>query len=460
MKSEFRERFTLTEVLARALIFLLSAASFFIAARAKAAENVYNYYPTAEETKGFNVNKFDPTGGTGGYGGETLAYLYEGEIQPLPTSQAVLNANLAGLAFLAGGSDMLADESVFGQWARHRTGELYAFGVVSYRDVRQRDSRGGFAREHLRTNGGNYLDSQDPPDPVSVHFDENETYPVARNFNTESRLDIDGASFVTGLARTDVRSGALLSFGVFFEGGRGNFDIYDRAVQTDGDIVTEVNGGGDTDYRGIGAAVHADWNETDRGHIYGEASVRVGYSKTSFSGEFRLNGMPVVEDGWARDPEDHVFSAGFETGGTYYGGHLGLGLVRRLSNGSDLDFYTKLFYVRLEGDDAVMTPTGDPLSFDDAESVRWKTGLRWGIPAGGARFYIGAAYEREFDGGMSGRTFGLPIGSVDAGGGTGIGEIGFICGEDGSPFSADFNLSGYTGDREGFGGRVKLNWAL
>jgi hypothetical protein len=300
---------------------------------------------------------------------------------------------------------------------------------VNYRDVKQRDSRGGFARDYSSLE--------------------------TRNFETESRLDIDGVSFIVGLGRTDVRSGAKLSFGVFFEGGRGNFDVYDRAVQTGGNIVTEVNGGGDTDYRGIGAAFHADWNETNNGHVYGEASLRAGHAKTSFSGEFHLNNVP---DEYGA-PQTLVFPSGFETGGAYYGGHLGLGLVRKLSNGSDLDFYTKLFYVHLDGDDALMT-TGDPLSFDDAESLRWKTGFRWGIPAGSARFYFGAAYEREFDGGMSGTTFGLPIDSIDAEGGTGTGEIGLVCGEDGSPFSADFNLSGYTGDREGFGGRVKLNWAL
>jgi hypothetical protein len=56
--------------------------------------------------------------------------------------------------------------------------------------------------------------------------------------------------------------------------------------------------------------------------------------------------------------------------------------------------------------------------------------------------------------------FGLPIVSPSLESGTGIGELGYIFAQDDSPFSADINLSGFTGEREGFGARVDLNWAF
>jgi hypothetical protein len=54
--------------------------------------------------------------------------------------------------------------------------------------------------------------------------------------------------------------------------------------------------------------------------------------------------------------------------------------------------------------------------------------------------------------------YGLPIASPSLEGGTGIGEIGYAFYKEDNPFTADINLSGFTGEREGFGAKVDLNW--
>jgi hypothetical protein len=76
------------------------------------------------------------------------------------------------------------------------------------------------------------------------------------------------------------------------------------------------------------------------------------------------------------------------------------------------------------------------------------------------RFYFGAAYEHEFGGDANAAAYGLPIAAPSLEGGTGIGEIGYMFNDPSSPFSADVNLSGFTGERDGFGARVDLNWAF
>jgi hypothetical protein len=77
-----------------------------------------------------------------------------------------------------------------------------------------------------------------------------------------------------------------------------------------------------------------------------------------------------------------------------------------------------------------------------------------------ARFYAGLAYEYEFDGDANATAYGMALDTPSLEGGTAVGEIGFTYQKTGSPFSADFNLSGFAGERDGISGRVDLNWKM
>jgi hypothetical protein len=340
----------------------------------------------------------------------------------------VLNGNLARLMFVAGGSEMVANESVHGEWTRHGPGGLRGFASMNYRDLRHSDASGVFERDY------------DPPGGTE-------------RLNTSSRLDVSGLSLVAGLGGSRQGVSALASFGFYVEAGSGEFDARDDF--TSGQWLNgRVRGEGDVDYAGVGAAVHFDWDDTPLGRVYAEASLRTGRASTNYSGVFSFDDLSAVTSGQYSSLE---IASDFKISGTYYGGHIGAGLVRKLKNGSDLDFYTKLFYTHLEGGSAVMS-TGDPLTFDSAESLRWRTGLRYGFPVGVVRLYVGAAYEHEFDGESGGTTHGFRIAPLDAGGGTGIGEIGFTYQRDDLPWSAIVGLSGYTGQKEGVSARLALDW--
>jgi outer membrane autotransporter protein len=128
-----------------------------------------------------------------------------------------------------------------------------------------------------------------------------------------------------------------------------------------------------------------------------------------------------------------------------------------------LDFYTKLLWTR-QGSDAVTVSTGDPVKFSATDSVRWRTGLRYGrlLSDKQLRWYTGAAYEHEFAGDADAAAYGrYAIDAPSLEGGTWIGEIGFTYKKSPiDPFSLDLNVSGYTGQREGASGRLEMNWAF
>jgi outer membrane autotransporter protein len=154
-------------------------------------------------------------------------------------------------------------------------------------------------------------------------------------------------------------------------------------------------------------------------------------------------------------------TARYDSDANYIGAHFGFGYVKNLNEAADLDIYTKLLWTR-QGSDSITTSTGDPVEFDSTDSLRWKTGLRYGRLARDDKFrwYIGAAYEHEFGGDADATAYGgYAIDAPSLGGGTGIGEIGFTYKKSPTdPFSLDLNISGYVGQREGVSGRLEMNW--
>ena len=249
-------------------------------------------------------------------------------------------------------------------------------------------------------------------------------------------VDVDGTNMLAGLAWRSTTGAGSLTYGVFAEHGDGSYDTY---ANING---TSLHGEGDTDYTGGGILARMDFNGSENGHGYLEASGRVGNADTDYTNS-------GLRDAYGR-------AASYSTDGTYYGAHIGAGYVQKLDEKSSIDWYGKLLWARLEGGSADLS-TGEHLTFDDADSLRLRIGGRWNYAASDfVNYYAGLGYEYEFDGKASGFTNGLSLGDEDLTGGSGVAELGIsFKPSKNSPFSLELNLSGFTGEREGFRGGVE-----
>ena len=249
-------------------------------------------------------------------------------------------------------------------------------------------------------------------------------------------VDVDGTNMLAGLAWRSTTGAGNLTYGVFAEHGDGSYDTY---ANING---TSLHGEGDTDYTGGGILARMDFNGSENGHGYLEASGRVGNADTDYTNS-------GLRDAYGR-------AASYSTDGTYYGAHIGAGYVQKLDEKSSIDWYGKLLWTRLEGGSADLS-TGEHLSFDDADSLRLRIGGRWNYAASDfVNYYAGLGYEYEFDGEASGFTNGLALGNEDLTGGSGVAELGIsFKPSKNSPFSLELNLAGFTGEREGFRGGVE-----
>jgi hypothetical protein len=249
-------------------------------------------------------------------------------------------------------------------------------------------------------------------------------------YNTGSHVDSDTLAVLAGIQLAEIRLGrAALSRGIFVEAGWNSYGTFNDFAD-----APDVRGHGESNYFGGGLALRADYGGNDRGWFYNDAAIRAGRALNSFAC-------------------DGVMSASYKTDSPYYGGHIGLGYVRKLKNGAKLDIGARLLWTRLEGD-SVTLHTKDPITFARSDSLRARVGARYDAE----RFYAGLAYEHEFDGDANATAYGFPIPAPSLKGGTGICELGFTLGKKNAPFSADVNISAFTGKREGFAAGINLNW--
>lgn len=272
----------------------------------------------------------------------------------------------------------------------------------------------------------------------SAHLDNNHAVFAAltRSSLDYGAVDVDGTNMLAGLAWRSTTGAGSMTYGVFAEHGDGSYDTY---ANING---TSLHGEGDTDYTGGGILARIDFNGSENGHGYLEASGRVGNADTDYTNS-------GLRDAYGR-------AASYSTDGTYYGAHIGAGYVQKLDEKSSIDWYGKLLWARLEGGSADLS-TGEHLTFDDADSLRLRIGGRWNYAASDfVNYYAGLGYEYEFDGEASGFTNGLALGDEDLTGGSGVAELGIsFKPSKNSPFSLELNLAGFTGEREGFRGGVE-----
>jgi hypothetical protein len=257
-------------------------------------------------------------------------------------------------------------------------------------------------------------------------------------YDTGSHIDVDGFSMLAGLGwRAPLESGSLVT-GAFFEAGWGNYDSYNNF-----NSAASVKGKGDTEYYGGGILGRLEI-PAGPGGVYGEASLRAGHSKTDFRTKDILNS----------DSD----TTSYDSGSAYYGAHFGAGYIWKINDQASLDFSSKYIWTHQDSDS--VTISGDEIKFKDMDSQRWRSGARFAYAVNECIApYAGAYYEPEFGGKAKSTINGDSIKAPELTGGTGIGELGFtLTPAKTLPLSFDLGVQGYTGQREGVTGSLRVKY--
>lgn len=263
------------------------------------------------------------------------------------------------------------------------------------------------------------------------------------DIGANSELDVDSFLLIAGVMwNVPVRENSLL-LRAFAEAGWGG---YDTRGSYGGSLV---RGSGDSSYCGAGLHARYQWTDADKPDgLYAEASLRAGRVEA----DFKTADMKNSAGTYAR----------YDTSSTYHSVHVGIGHIWRLNGKTSLDFSSKYLWTHLRGDTFTMA-TGDRVELGSADSSRWRTGFRAVYDSTeDISLFFGAYYEYEFDGEAAGRVYGTyDIEKASMSGGTGIGELGVIFRPASNDrFSAMLGIQGYVGAREGFSGRLKLQYNM
>ena len=254
-------------------------------------------------------------------------------------------------------------------------------------------------------------------------------------YDVADDIKINGWSTIVGVGNADkFDNGSEFSWGVFYENGSGNYRTYNsfnnEFFRGDGSMV----------YNGGGIAARYE----NKNGVYTEGSLRAGMLKNELD-----NAMHDVNG-----------SYGYETESAYYGAHIGVGKIISLSDSSDLDVYGKFFHTYTEGDS--VTIAGDKFDFDSITSDRLRVGARiTSNKENKFSTYYGLAYEYEFNGDADMTAQGLRADTQSLQGSSVMAEVGFnYQPTPDSPWSFDFNMRGYTGERQGGSFNVQATYTF
>jgi len=254
-----------------------------------------------------------------------------------------------------------------------------------------------------------------------------------------SHVDIKGFNGLIGLSGGQDISLGRLTFGTFFEFGDGEYDSHNSFSNQ-----ANVNGSGDSSYLGVGFLTRLDFTNIGPGVFYAETAGRFGRAKSDFKSRdlYTTSGKFAAYD----------FSS------NYFGFHTGFGYDWNHYKNLDLDLYTRYFWNRQKGKNVNIL--GDRVTFDDADSNRWRTGARLSFSlTDSVRPYAGAAYEYEFNGQADATVYGYALDAPKLKGSTGIGEAGLaIAKSDSFPLNIDLGVQGFFGKREGYSGFLQLKY--
>jgi outer membrane autotransporter protein len=250
-------------------------------------------------------------------------------------------------------------------------------------------------------------------------------------YNTGSHVDASGYSFLAGVS-TGLDQGKF-TLGAFFEAGKGDYTSQNSFANR-----ASVKGKGDTHYFGGGLL-----GRTNLDQLYFDASLRTGRLESDFSG--------VLADQYVK----------YDYEGQYVGTHVGVGYIIPLNTKSSLDVSGKYLWTHQDGD-TVRLNTGEQVKFSAVDSQRLRLGARFSSAFNDqVDFYVGGAYEHEYDSKAEASTNGQRIKSPSLDGDTGSVEVGIVFKPSASlPLSVDVGVQGYGGKRQGGTGSVQAKYSF
>ena len=249
-------------------------------------------------------------------------------------------------------------------------------------------------------------------------------------YDVNSDLKINGWSSIVGVGHEKQLTKGDFSWGVCYENGNGNYRTYNNFnnefFRGDGSLL--YNGGGiATRYK-------------QKNGVYAEASLRAGMLKSEMEN--------ALKDSSGK-------GYGYKSDTAYYGAHIGIGKVLEVNESSSLDVYGKFFHTYNKGDN--FNVAGDKFEFDSITSDRLRIGTRYAVNKSNKwSSYYGVAWEYEFNGEADMKAMNKSVPTQNLQGSSYMAEIGLNYQPAvNSPWSFDFSMRGYAGEREGFSGNVQ-----
>ncbi len=248
------------------------------------------------------------------------------------------------------------------------------------------------------------------------------------HYDALSGVDVSGFTLLAGAA---VQQGNL-TFASFVESGWGN---------SEGDIAKNST---DLSYFGVGLAARYRF-ESD---FYGEGAVRLGRASSDFAASF-------VADGDRARYESDVFYATM---------HMAAGYELPLNDFVTADMYARYTFSFLDNDSVDLNDAAQSRAELDsvvAHALRLGARVKGGF-TDAVNWKAGIAYEHMFDGAAGGTVDRVSITEAEMDGGSVIGELGVSVksGSETSPWTLQFALKGYVGEREGVSGNGMLVYSF
>ena len=248
------------------------------------------------------------------------------------------------------------------------------------------------------------------------------------HYDALSGVDVSGFTLLAGAA---VQQGNL-TFASFVESGWGN---------SEGDIAKNST---DLSYFGVGLAARYRFESG----FYGEGAVRLGRASSDFAASF-------VEDGDRARYESDVFYATM---------HMAAGYELPLNDFVTADMYARYTFSFLDNDSVDLNDAAQSRAELDsvvAHALRIGARVKGGF-TDAVNWKAGIAYEHMFDGAAGGTVDGVSITEAEMDGGSFIGELGVSVkpGSETSPWTLQFALKGYVGEREGVSGNGMLVYSF
>ncbi|NNS06681.1 MULTISPECIES: hypothetical protein [Erwinia] len=254
-------------------------------------------------------------------------------------------------------------------------------------------------------------------------------------YNSGSHIDSRDYRFMVG---TRYQATERLSGGLVMEYGRSSF------VTHNGVDSGDIRGDGRT--YNFGPALLGRYSlpvGSDR--FYGEASLRAGRTSTEYgSGDIVTGGGTAVY---------------YKNRSNYVGGSTGAGYVYTLNERYGLDTSVRYLYTILDSDGVVID--GDRVNFASSTSSRAQLKEQMNYRATKQiTATLAGIYEYEFAGDAKANAYGVGINAPSVKGATGTMELGLNTRpvESHPDLGLDLSFRGYTGQREGVSGSVRVRY--